>query len=616
MDQINLDHYDIAMRQRARSDLQRIFGYKQFRGQQEEIIQHIIAGGDSLVLMPTGGGKSLCYQIPALVRTGVGVVVSPLIALMQDQVTALLQLGIKAAYLNSSLNSEQITQVRAKLKQNQLDLLYIAPERLCKPEFLEFLNTLRIALFAIDEAHCVSRWGHDFRPDYRQLDVLARQFPQVPRIALTATADELTRQDIIQHLALDQARIFVTGFDRPNIRYTVIRKNSNSKMQLLQFIQREHLQDSGIVYCLARKKVESVANWLCKQGFTALPYHAGLDTQVRQRNQDKFLRQDGIIMVATIAFGMGIDKPNVRFVAHLDLPKNLEAYYQETGRAGRDGLPANAWLAYGLSDVINLRNFLENSESSEQQKQIERRKLETMLGFCELITCRRQALLNYFGDNLPQACGNCDTCLNPPPIWDATVAAQKALSCVYRTGQLFGVNHLVKVLLGKIDDKIKQHNHHQVSTFGIGKELDEWQWKSVYRQLAANGYLIVSNDGYSGFKLHEKSRPLLRGEQQIFLRLDDKKQELDKLPKIESKFSVDKFQLLGALRDKRRELAEKQGIPPYMIFHDSTLRDMVHYLPHNLEELAKINGVGERKLLNYGRDFLDIISSSKKNSNI
>ncbi len=583
------------------------FGYQRFRGQQAEIIQHVLNNGSALVLMPTGGGKSLCYQIPAILREGIAIVVSPLIALMQDQVTALSQLGIRAAFLNSMLSNSDAQRVFEQLRHNKLDLLYVAPERLMTETFLTFLSTIQVNLFAIDEAHCVSQWGHDFRPEYRQLSALYECFPHIPRLALTATADELTRQEIIEQLQLQQGKIFVTGFDRPNIRYQVVPKSKDAKAQLLTFLEREHRNDSGIIYCLSRKKTDDTAQWLKQKGWNALPYHAGLDKNIRQKHQDIFLKQDSIVIVATIAFGMGIDKPNVRFVAHLDLPKSLEAYYQETGRAGRDGLPSNAWMAYGMGDIFTLRKFIDSSEASEQHKSLERHKLDAMLGYCEMTTCRRQALLSYFGDNLPDPCGNCDTCLSPVPTWDATEAAQKALSCIYRTGQKFGVNHLINVLLGRVDDKVKRFQHQKVSTFGIGKELNEEKWKSVYRQLAAMGYVTVDVAGFGGLKLHEKVRPLLRGEQTLRLRLDNYESKTTR-PNPETINFIGKDKALWeALQAKRQDLAKIQNIPPYMIFHDSTLREMVYYRPSNLAELRKINGVGHLKLEHYGRQFLDIL---------
>lgn len=593
--------------------LRNVFGYDSFRGQQENIINHLLAGGDALVLMPTGGGKSLCYQIPALIRSGVTIVISPLISLMQDQVSALLQLGLRAAFLNSSLTPEQSRQVSRQLRQGELDLLYVSPERVVTPRFLEFLDTLSVTLFAIDEAHCVSRWGHDFRPEYLQLSILQDRFPQIPRVALTATADGPTRRDIINHLKLEHAKLFLASFDRPNIRYRVIQKN-HPRQQLLNFLDTEHRGDAGIVYCLSRKKVEETAHWLQQQGWMALPYHAELPAQTRQIHQERFLREEGMVIVATVAFGLGINKPNVRFVAHLDLPRSIEAYYQETGRAGRDGLPANAWLAYGLQDVVMLRRLLDNSEAGEQYKRIERHKLESMLGFCEITTCRRQALLDYFGDSLPTACGNCDNCLEPIESWEATEVAQKALSCIYRTGQRFGVHHLVDVLLGKPTERIKKFNHDKVSTFGIGQEFSAEVWFSVFRQLVAAGLAHVDVEGHGGLQLAEKARPLLRGEEKIHLRKEIKK-TTNKLVKSEKKYQRtsslifagnDKI-LWEALRAKRLQLAKTQDIPPYVIFHDSTLADMVRHRPQTLAEFQQLSGVGTRKLEQYGQVFLEVI---------
>lgn len=589
------------------------FGYHTFRGEQEQIIDHVIAGGNALVLMPTGGGKSLCYQIPALIRPGVAIIVSPLISLMQDQVSALLQLGIRAAFLNSSLTFDQAREVSRRLRQGELDLLYVAPERLMTPQFLEFLETAKISLFAIDEAHCVSQWGHDFRPEYTQLAILPQRFPQIPRLALTATADGPTQRDIIKHLGLDDAKIFIASFDRPNIRYTVVPKD-NPRRQLLNFLNAEHRGDAGIVYCLTRKKVEEIAEWLQKQGWNALPYHAEIPAHFRKHHQERFLREEGVIIVATIAFGLGIDKPNVRFVAHLDLPKSLEAYYQETGRAGRDGLPANAWMTYGLQDVVMLRKLMDTSVAEEQHKRVERHKLEAMLNYCEIATCRRQTLLAYFGDQLPQPCGNCDTCLEPVETWDGTEAAQKALSCIYRTGQRFGVNYLIDVLLGKDNDRVKQFRHDRVSTFGIGKDLSKELWFSIFRQLVAAGLATVDIEGYGGLQLTEKARPLLRGEQRIYLRKDiklKKKPDKDKkyLRTSPSAFEGEQKVLWDALRTKRLELANAQNLPPYIIFHDSTLAEMVQYRPHTLQDFARLGGVGTRKLEQYGQQFLEVIEA-------
>jgi len=598
----------------ARRILRDIFGYDDFRPNQAEIVQTLIDGGDALVLMPTGGGKSLCYQIPAIARPGCGVVVSPLIALMQDQVEALRQLGVKAAFLNSTLDWPEVQAVEQALLAGGLDLLYIAPERLLAERTLDLLERATLALFAIDEAHCVSQWGHDFRPEYRQLKVLHQRWPEVPRIALTATADARTRAEIVEQLDLGQARHFVSSFDRPNIRYTIT-EGDNARERLWRFLEREHPGDAGIVYCLSRKKVEETARWLSQKGRTALPYHAGMSTREREANQQRFLREEGVIMVATIAFGMGIDKPDVRFVAHLNLPKSIEAYYQETGRAGRDGLPANAWMAYGLQDVILLRQMAEESDADESHKRITRHKLEAMLGLCEDTGCRRQALLAYFGETLAEPCGNCDNCLEPPETWEATEAAQKALSCVWRTGQRFGVNYLVDVLLGKENERIRRFGHHRLSTFGIGDELKATEWRGLFRQLIARGYLEVDHDGYGALKLTERCRALLRGEEPLALR-KARRPERRKPEKaaaspaaIAREFDAHDAALFEALRELRLELAREQGVPPYIIFHDTTLKEMVVVQPRTLEEMGGITGVGAQKLARYGQRFLDVISN-------
>ncbi len=588
------------------STLQSTFGYDHFRGQQAEIIDQVVHGGDALVLMPTGGGKSLCYQIPALVREGVAIVVSPLIALMQDQVAALRQNGVAAAYLNSSLSRDEAYRIEQQLMAGELKLLYVAPERLLLPRTLSLLEQLNVSLFAIDEAHCVSQWGHDFRPEYVQLSVLHERFPNIPRIALTATADETTRREIIDRLALHDAKCFISGFDRPNIRYQIQEQSGNAREALFRFIQNNHEGEAGVVYCLSRKKVDETAAWLAQKGLKALPYHAGMSQQERQLNQERFLRDDGIIIVATIAFGMGIDKPDVRFVAHLNLPKSIEAYYQETGRAGRDGLPADAWMSYGLQDVITLRQMQESSEANEQHKRIERHKLDAMLGLCEITACRRQALLRYFGDTMEQPCGNCDNCLTPPETWDATVAAQKALSCVHRTGQRFGVNHLIDVLRGSEQERIKQFGHDKVSTYGIGKELSNNEWRGVYRQLIARGLLSVDIEGFGGLHLTESARPVLKGEQTLHLRKlrTSEKRERKASPQMAN---VQNKALWNALRECRKRLADEQGIPAYMIFHDATLMEMMERQPQTLEQLSRISGVGERKLEAYGDAFLDTL---------
>jgi len=597
--------YSAAMTS-AQDILQTVFGYPSFRSPQDEIIQTVVEGGDALVLMPTGGGKSLCYQIPALLRSGCAIVVSPLIALMKDQVDALRELGVKASYLNSSLDTATTNQVEQALVAGELDLLYIAPERLNQERTMSLLQHSPIALFAIDEAHCVSQWGHDFRADYLQLSILHEYFPDVPRIALTATADERTRAEIIHRLDLGEASQFIAGFDRPNIRYRIALKH-NARQQLLRFLKDEHPEDAGIIYCLSRKKTEETAYWLQEQGFKALPYHAGLNAETRADNQSRFLREEGVIVVATIAFGMGIDKPDVRFVAHLDLPKTVESYYQETGRGGRDGEPTDAWMIYGLQDVIKLRQMMEGSDGSEEHKRAEQHRLNAMLGLCEITSCRRQVLLNYFGDDLPEPCGNCDNCLEPVDTWDGTEAAQMALSAVYRTGQRFGVKYVVDVLLGAETDKISQYGHDQLPTYGIGKSLDNNQWSSVFRQLVARGYLCVDMERFGAMRLEEKCRPLLRGEEPIELRRDIKKKEAKRLTKTYLPEDMDTA-LWEALRECRRELADEQGIPPYIIFHDRTLQEMCVTVPQTLEQFGQLGGVGERKLDKYGPAFLQVIN--------
>ena len=600
----------------AQQRLHEVFGYSSFRGEQQAIVEHVTAGGDALVLMPTGGGKSLCYQLTALLREGVAIVVSPLIALMQDQVDALQQLGVRAAFLNSSLDAESAREVTARLMHGDLQILYVAPERLLMPHFLGLLEQIEIgtgiALFAIDEAHCVSQWGHDFRPEYRQLTVLHERFPHVPRIALTATADAPTRAEIVERLALENARQFVSSFDRPNIRYRVTLKD-NARQQLEAFIETEHANDAGIIYCLSRRKVEETAEWLKSRGWDAQPYHAGLDASIRNANQRRFLREEGVIMVATVAFGMGIDKPNVRFVAHLDLPKSLESYYQETGRAGRDGLPANAWMAYGLGDVVSMRKMLDSGDAPEQRKQVERQKLDALLGFCESTACRHQTLLRYFGEQHPGDCGQCDNCLQPVDTWDATQAAQMALSCVYRTGQRFGVVHLIDVLLGKVTPRVAQFSHQALSTFGIGKELSQQQWSSVFRQLVAGGFLEADIEAYGGLKLTTLSRPVLRSETEVWLRRDNEvvKRKVSKAGRganaKEAYVAVSEDPLWYLLKDKRTELAREQGVPPYLIFHDSTLLEFLNRRPTNLSQMANISGVGQAKLERYGEAFLQVL---------
>ncbi len=591
--------------------LHEVFGYESFRPLQGEIIREVVGGGDALVLMPTGGGKSLCYQVPSLVRPGTGIVVSPLIALMQDQVTALKELGVRAAFLNSTMDFEEARATEFALMAGELDLLYCAPERLIQPRTMELLHNASISLFAIDEAHCVSQWGHDFRSDYLQLSMLAREFPGIPRIALTATADERTRKEIAERLSLTGARHFISGFDRPNIQYRIAPK-TNANRQLLEFIKAEHESDCGIVYCLSRNKVEATAKMLSDKGYTALPYHAGLPPEQRARHQERFLREDGVIIVATIAFGMGIDKPDVRFVAHLDLPKSLEAYYQETGRAGRDGKPSTAWMVYGLQDVIKLRQMLEASQGDDQFKRVEREKLDAMLGLCEVTQCRRQVLLRYFGDHLEQPCGNCDTCLTPPETWDGTVAVQKALSCVYRTGQRFGASYIIDVLRGADNERIRQSGHTELPTFGIGKELSAAEWKSVFRQLVANGFLRADPEGYGALQLTEQCRPVLKGERKMELRKDPvpSKSSSRSSGRSGSRISDQVTDQAGwdALRACRKELATRQGVPPYVIFHDATLYDMLVRRPTTFAELAEVNGVGAAKLEKYGAAFLEVLS--------
>jgi len=595
---------------RARDTLQKVFGYDEFRPPQADIIATLIAGKDALVLMPTGGGKSLCYQIPALVRPGCAVVISPLIALMKDQVSALHELGIRAAFLNSSLDFDQVQTIETQWQQGELDLLYMAPERLKQERTLALLSASNIALFAIDEAHCVSQWGHDFRADYLELSMLHERFPHVPRIALTATADVRTRQEIITRLQLENAGQFIAGFDRPNIQYRISLKQDPRK-QLLRFLQEEHPDDAGIVYCMSRRKTEDTAAWLQEQGFNALAYHAGLSTAQREENQSCFLREEGIVIVATIAFGMGIDKPDVRFIAHLDMPKTIEGYYQETGRAGRDGLPANALLLYGLQDVLKLRLMMAQSQGSEEHKRVEQHRLNAMLGLCEITTCRRQALLRYFGETLPEPCGNCDTCLQPVETWDATEAARMALSAVYRTGQRFGVNHLIDVLRGSSADKVFHFDHQHLNVYGMGADLSVDDWRSVFRQLVARNYLSVDVDGYGGLRLEDQCRPLLRGDTTLDLRRDmrEKSGKKAKAKRSQSKTVPEDInpQLWEALRELRQRLAEEHEVPAYMIFHNSTLEELCRQQPLTLEEFGNISGIGETKRERYGPKFIDVL---------
>ncbi|MGH8557183.1 MAG: DNA helicase RecQ [Methylococcales bacterium] len=590
--------------------LQSIFGFQAFRDRQAEVIETVSSGRDALVLMPTGGGKSLCYQIPALMRSGVGVVVSPLIALMQDQVNGLVQNGVKAAYLNSSLPFQNIASVEQQLLKNELDLVYIAPERLLTDHSLALFSRVQIALFAIDEAHCVSQWGHDFRQDYLQLSILHERFPSIPRIALTATADELTRKEIISRLGLENADIFISGFDRPNIKYRVSSKDK-AKQRVLKFLKLEHPEEAGIIYCLSRKKVDSTAQWLKEQGLDALPYHAGMESPVRSRNQHRFIMEEGVIIVATIAFGMGIDKPNVRFVLHLDLPKSIEAYYQETGRAGRDGLPADAWMFYGLQDMVTLKQMMEASEASEARKRVERQKLDQVLGFCELTSCRRVTLLNYFGEQGATACGNCDNCLEPVDTWDGTEAARMAMSCIHRTGQRFGVNYLVDVLLGKTDSRIQRFGHDRQSTYGIGKDLSIDEWRSLFRQLVIRGLIELDLENFGALRLSEASRPVLRGECRLLLRKDRKKEEKRILLR-HGFIGPENQGLWQRLREERLKIACEQGLPPYLIFHDATLQEMVEKKPVSLIQLSALSGVGEQKRAKYGERFIRVIESYLK----
>ena len=588
--------------------LSRIFGYDEFRGPQQAIVEHVAAGNDALVLMPTGGGKSLCYQVPSLLRDGTGIVISPLIALMQDQVEALRQLGVRAEYLNSTLDGETSARVERELLAGELDMLYVAPERLLTGRFLSLLSRSRIALFAIDEAHCVSQWGHDFRPEYRQLTVLHERWPDVPRIALTATADPPTQREIAERLDLTNAQHFVSSFDRPNIRYTVVQKD-NAKRQLLDFL-KVHRGAAGIVYCMSRRKVEETAEFLCKEGMNALPYHAGLPAEVRAANQRRFLREDGIVMCATIAFGMGIDKPDVRFVAHTDLPKSMEGYYQETGRAGRDGEPAEAWLCYGLGDVVLLKQMIEQSEAGEERKSLERSKLDHLLGYCESMQCRRQVLLAGFGETYPQPCGNCDNCLLPPDAWDASVAAQKALSCVYRSGQRFGVGHLIDILRGGDNEKVRQFGHTELSTYGIGKDLDARTWRSVFRQLVASSLLEVDSSAYGGLRLTDGSREVLKGQRKVMMRRESPKaaRERDRSGQ-RTGLSVlpQDLALFNALRGLRAELAREQNVPAFVIFHDSTLRNIAEQRPTSVDALGRVGGIGGTKLARYGDRLVEIV---------
>jgi len=597
---------------RALETLRQTFGHAAFRGSQEQIVSHVAQGGDALVLMPTGGGKSLCYQVPSLLRPGTGVVVSPLIALMQDQVAALRQLGVRAAFLNSSLDAAAAREVERALVAGELDLLYVAPERLLTPRCLELLGRSRVALIAIDEAHCVSQWGHDFRPEYLQLSLLHERFPQVPRIALTATADPQTRAEIVARLALGQARVFVSSFDRPNIRYAIVDK-VEPRAQLLAFIRDEHPGEAGIVYCLSRRKVDETAAWLAAQGIAALPYHAGMAGAERAEHQARFQREDGIIMVATIAFGMGIDKPDVRFVAHLDLPKSIEGYYQETGRAGRDGLPADAWMAYGLADVVQQRRLIEQSEASEDYKRVSGAKLDALLGLCETAGCRRVRLLAYFGEQ-SGPCGNCDTCLEPPQTWDATDAARKALSAIYRTGQRFGAVHLIDVLRGRHSERAERWGHGALGVFGVGAELDEAAWRSVFRQLVALGLARVDHQAHGALRLTEASRAVLKGEQVVQMRRVAARTARRSRRAAPTDLAPADAELLQALKAWRRDEARSQGVPAYVILHDSTLAEIARVRPRDLAALAGLGGIGAKKLERYGAVLLQFLNQGLSKS--
>ncbi len=594
------------MNQSSKNTLNEVFGYPEFRGQQEAIIEATLEGRDSLVIMPTGGGKSLCYQIPAMLRQGTGLVVSPLIALMQDQVTALHEFGIEAGFLNSSQSPDERREVMTRLRQGRLQLLYVAPERLVTEHTRSLLRDIPLSIIAIDEAHCVSQWGHDFRSDYLGLGDLGRLFPGVPRMAVTATATDKTREEIIDRLELNEPDRYVAPFDRPNIAYAVQVK-TDARGQLLKFLQA-HRDEAGIVYCLSRKKTESIASWLCGQGFEALPYHAGLPAEVRTENQRRFLAEDGLVIVATIAFGMGIDKPDVRFVAHLDLPKSIESYYQETGRAGRDGEPADAWMVYGLQDVVRLRQMLDESEANDEYKRYEGFKLDALLGWCEVTGCRRRPLLAYFGDSQDEDCGNCDGCLMPVNTWDGAEAAQKLLSAVYRSGQRFGAAHLVDVLLGKETDKVLQHGHDQLSVFGIGKDLPSTTWRSVARQLIVAGHLRADAARFGALVLTETSRGVLRGETPLLFRKDPKRPVMASRKSARVRVVADKdVDLWEALRACRQTLANEHNVPAYVIFHDKTLQEMLTFRPQTASEMLDISGIGQTKLDRYGDRFLSVL---------